>query len=540
MRARAVAGDALAILVLLVAIAGVFATQRRNAGFSAGHHGWVSAHGLAIAAKAVPGSGFLGYSVRVEQPKGVLHLRYFDRYPVFFSALTHQILELGSPDLSTRILRARCLMNAVFCLTMLAVYALLRVVGWRPAKALTATLLSLSGTYHLAYKDMFHFDQPALLGMVLVWIGIALYERDGRRTVYPLAAVAVCSGRGAASLGAVLAWLACQTAATLRRHRAGGETFSLVGALSRLEALRLLLACVALVAGLLAFNVVMESRQTGEPLGRTSIVASAAKRLGFSEDFDVLYPRELAWPSVVAMQAERLAIALTPALAGVKVDPRGDGGRLGPGSGFVAATLILSAALALAALFRRGGRATASEGLGGASLSRLQRRMLVVMALSGPLWLLGIRRLAQFHDYTAMYDLGTVLAIDLLALSWIPDRFAGIAAAAALAVFLGGSVEVNRRDGLAMLVANVETQDLERVAAVLPPDARLHVDGGWGVLIPGVPYALGFYLPGATLVEDLRRADYVLSRRKIGSGGLTPRNRRLFVYDRRRRPDEAG
>jgi hypothetical protein len=510
----------------VVAIATVFATQRRNAGFATGHHGWVSAHGLAIAAKAVPAAGFLGHSMRVEGRKGAVVLDYFDRYPVFFSALAHQVLALGDPDLETRILRARHLMNAVFGATMLAVYALLRLVGWLPGTALAATLLAFSGTYLLAYKDMFHFDQPALLGMVLVWIGIAKYERDGRRgLLYALALLAVCLGRGAASLGALAAWLLLQLVGALRDRLRGSDATPLALRLLRLEPVRLLVVCGALVAALLAYNVAVESRQTGQPWLRTSIVGSAAKRFGLDPRFDSHYAGALAWGSVLATQGERLLIALTPAALGVQVDPTvtGPRARLGIASGVLAGILLVLAGLALVA------------GRPGGALTPLQRTMLAILALSGPLWLLAVRRLAQFHDYTAIYDLGTVLAIDLLALSFLPRRLTGIAAALALALFAAGNLEVARRDGEAIRRANAETQDFERIAAALPPDARVHVDGNWETLIPGVPYALGFYLPRATVVEELRRADWVISRKRIGSGGLTPENRALFAYPAPRR-----
>jgi hypothetical protein len=526
--------DGAALLVLVVAIAAVFTTQRRNVGFEMGHHGWVSAHGLAIAEKAVPAAGFLGHSMRVEGRKGAARLIYFDRYPIFFSAFAHQVLDFGDPGLATRIFRARQLMNAVFAATMLAVYALLRIVGWTHWIALTATLLALSGTYFLSYKDMFHFDQPALLGIVLVWIGIATYERSGRRGVlYALALLAVCLGRGAASLGALLAWLGCQAAAAFRSRRREGALRAWARAFAPLESFRLLLLCAGVVAAFLVYNVLVESHLTGEPPAQTSIVGSAGRRLGFDAELDTQFTRELAWPRVLATQAERLLIAMTPAVFGVRVDPTqtGPAARLGLASGAVVVALL---ALALAALVVSAPRSGAGDS-GDARLTALQQRMLVVMALTGPIWLLPLRRLAQFHDYTAMYWLGTVLAIDLLALLWVPRRWTTVAAALAFAFFVGGNLAVNRRDTPAARRANAETEDLQRVADALPPDARVHVEGGFTNLIPGVPFALGFYLPQATTIEELHRADYVLSRKRIAAGGLTPQNRSIFAYATARR-----
>jgi hypothetical protein len=516
----------------------VFQTQRRNVGFEPGHHGWVSSHGLAIARKAVPAAGFLGHSVRVEERGGALELVYFDRYPVFFSALAQRVLARGDPALAAQVFRARQLMNAVFVATLLAVYALVRVLGWDAWIALAGTLFALSGTYALSYKDMFHFDQPALLGSVLLWIGIALYEKEGRRTLlYALAIVAVCLGRGYASGGVVLAWLACQAVATLRAGAADHGVGAAIRALARLEALRVLVLFAAVASLLVAYNVAVERWQTGEPLADNSIVGSATRRLGFSRGFDEQFAPELAWSSVLATQLERLAIGVTPAMWGIWVDPTVNGvrARLDPGGLVFASSIVALGALALGAPWLRRRRGAREGSAPARDSTPLQRRMLAVLALSGPVWLLPLRRLAQFHDYTAIYYLGLFLAVALAILHRSPRKLVPLAAALAFALFVGGNLAVNRRDGLRMLRANAETHEMQRVAAVLPRGARVHVDGGWTGLIPGAPFALGFYLPDATLVEELRRADYVLARRKVAAGGLTPRNRSLFAYETRRR-----
>jgi hypothetical protein len=395
--------------------------------------------------------------------------------------------------------------------------------------------MAFSGTYFLSYKDMFHFDQPALLGMVLLWIGIASYERDRRRALlYPLAAAAVSLGRGYASLAVLIAWLATQTAAALATARRAG---SRAGAreLAGMESLRVLLVCAGLAALFLGYNVLLESRRSGLPLGETSILSSASRRLGFDRDFDLQFSRELAWRGVVATQLERYLIASTPAVLGIRVDPgvNGPRARLDDRSALFALSLLVLAALALVVPRRRG--PVPDDGGRARSATRLQRRMLAVLALTGPIWLLSIRRLAQFHDYTAMYYLGTLLAVDLLILGRLPRRAVQLAAAVALALFVAGNFDVQRRDPERAERANAETREMERIASVLPGDARVYVDGDWRSLIEGAPLALGFYLADATLVEDVRRADYALSRRKVAAGGLTPENRHIFAYATRQR-----
>ena len=61
----------------------VFATQFSYAGFYDKHHGWITAHALALADHATPANGFVGYALTFVEEGGELDYFYFDRYPVF-------------------------------------------------------------------------------------------------------------------------------------------------------------------------------------------------------------------------------------------------------------------------------------------------------------------------------------------------------------------------------------------------------------------------------------------------------------------------
>jgi hypothetical protein len=170
---------------LWIALAGVvlalvvFLGQNRVVGMEPGynelqpgHHGWVTSHTLAIISHASWPNRFVGNALAIADENGRVDYDYFDRTPVFFSAGMHALLSLW-PRLSTKVFLAKQVMNGIFLLTLAASFGLVRTLTGRSFPALAATLLAASSRYLLFYKDMVHFDQPALLGSVLLLYGIA-------------------------------------------------------------------------------------------------------------------------------------------------------------------------------------------------------------------------------------------------------------------------------------------------------------------------------------------------------------------------------
>ena len=170
------------VVVGAILAAFVFLNQNRVVGWEPGynelqpgHHGWVSSHTLAIIAQRTPANGFVGYTLASVDEAGHVDYDYFDRYPVYFSAAMHGLLSLKA-RLSTQIYLAKQAMNGIFLLTVLVAYLLLRKLSLASLPALAASLLAVSSPYLLFYKDMAHYDQPALLGMLILILAIAHYK----------------------------------------------------------------------------------------------------------------------------------------------------------------------------------------------------------------------------------------------------------------------------------------------------------------------------------------------------------------------------
>lgn len=507
-------GPAAAVIFVLVAVY-VLASQNHFVGFEPGynerqpkHHGWVSSHALAIISHATSENGFVGYALAYAEPDGTIRYDYFDRYPVFFSAGMHAILSV-SDRLSSKAYIAKQVMNLIFLATMLTAYLIVdKLVQSKPA-ALAAALLAMSSEYLLFYKDMVHFDQPALLGMMILIYTIALYRIDGRRRAPYLGAVlAVSLGRGYASFAVLLTWLVTEWVMTLRQH--GFSMRASLRALAMQPVTRVCVLSLGLGALMLSYNIGVESIRTGVAPLQTSIIQSAENRLGLDPAFNDRYEKVVSWGGFLTDQMDRLVRWSVPL--------RRPGGET-PGN-----VLLLASALGVIAVQ-------------GARWDPERRLVVVLLAASGFVWMIGMRNMSGPHEYTTMYYIGLPLAFyaALFSLLKIPSRPA--VAWALLLGALGFFFVANQRtqelhlelelrsDGLVRL--SDYTWDMMRIREQLSGEG-LHIHMVQG--IPNAPYAMGFYLQEQYL-SSLVDADYVIAwDSHLLPGNLTPENERLFLF----------
>jgi hypothetical protein len=465
-----------------------------------GHHGWVSSHTLAIIAHATPENGFVGYALATLDERGAPDYDYFDRYPVFFSAGMHGILSL-KPRLSTQIYLAKQVMNVVFVLTLAVGYLLLRKLTGSQLAAMAAAILALSSRYLLFFKDMVHYDQPALLGMLGLILAIAVFKIDGHRPiVYAATLLAVSLGRGYASIAVLFVWLVFEAVEAVR------EKASSLG--QRIRRLVRLDACLALLLGTgwsalnLVYNIQVEAAKRGIPYGDTSIVQSALNRLALNQDFNESYLRLLNWRYFLSDELIRLVRWSFPIWNY-------------EGSVALSAGIVV---LMLVVIY-----------LFGRSLDASRRMVLRILVVSGVSWLFAMRNLSAFHDYTAMYFLGVPLAFYAAVTHFVRLPRAGwlVVVAISLGVFAERDLRTQALHAELGSHLSVYTHDFMRIAAALPGRGEpIYLADG----IPYAPYAFGFYLPGHFLASE-EIADYVItSDRRFLPTKLTPDNERMFLF----------
>jgi hypothetical protein len=489
----------------------VFISQNRIVGFEpgynalqAGFHGSVSSRTLAIISHATPANGFVGYVFQNIDENGKKDYEYFDRYPVFFSAGMHVLLSLKA-KLSTQIYLAKQAMNGIFLLTLVAAYLLVSRLVRHWAIGLAAVLFSVSSQYLLFYKDMIHFDQPALLGFVFLMFAIAVHlRRPYRPLLYGSALAAVAMGRGYASITVLGVWFLLEASQIL--FQGGLSILAKARLVLKHDSLWVLLIAVIWAGSLLTYNVVTEAHKRQIPLMQTSIIQSAENRLALDESFNEKYAGILDWGEFLKGQVDRLVSWSFPIWDY-------------EGSMWLDAAIVLAMLVIIVAYSTR--------------LDVNDRKMLALMVLSGMVWLIAMRNLSAFHEYTTMFYLGIPLAFYASAFSLlrIPPKFAIVLLICALAVF---AYRNQRTQDIHYQIGspyNSFTYDLVRIREQLP-DGAVTVYLPQGIKTASTSAAIGFYLPEAFLAPE-DNAEYVItSDQGFLPQTLTPDNTRLFLFKR--------
>jgi hypothetical protein len=160
----------------------------------------------------------------------------------------------------------------------------------------------------------------------------------------------------------------------------------------------------------------------------------------------------------------------------------------------------------------------------------LEKRIIyLLLAFSGFLWLIPLKNLAAFHDYTSMYHIGIPLVF-FLSVFMILRSSKGISyflLVVSLMIFVTNIIQV--RDWHAALASdeNAYVYDFDRI--------REKIDGTGNKVnlaeaIPYGPFAPGYYLSGQYL-SSRNSADYVISRDKNKlPENLTPENEVIFLF----------
>ncbi|MFN2424843.1 MAG: hypothetical protein ABR587_00200 [Candidatus Binatia bacterium] len=489
------------VAALAAALAWVLVSQPHDDGFRRGHRGWVTAHTLAIAQRASASHGFVGYTLALSTPAR-RDLYYFDRYPVFFAAGLHAAAQLVAPDKHAQIHVSRQVMNLLYAATIVMGAMLLVELGVTLELSVAGAAMAGAGYTMLHYRDMVHFDQPALLGLVaLLWAIAGFHNGRGSARVLVVTALAVMAGRGYASYAALGSWWILDTIRSLGMPRQG--TGGLLRTVATSLPTRACVLGIAIGAACLTYNIVVEARVRGVPLAESSIVVSARQRLALDDGFNERTDKRRRWQRFLSSQQTNLVRSTLP---WTEKDPLH---RHDVAKGFFAASIV---AVAFGFAWSRAGSLRVAA---------------LVACSAGPLWLVAMRNLAAFHPYTAVYFFPLILLFFAALLQALPRRLGPAAALLACGLLVVCVNASNRHAGRHSRGLRLETTDMETIAHALPARAEVATDGQ---LFPGVPFALGFYLPDHDIAVE-GPASFVLTRRANFRGeNLTPHNSGIYLF----------
>jgi hypothetical protein len=234
----------------------------------------------------------------------------------------------------------------------------------------------------------------------------------------------------------------------------------------------------------------------------TGIIQSALFRLGMNGELNQQYAGILAWGPFLTTQLERLIQWSYP---------------LGEYNSRSLQNPLLALGMLLLIIRYSIG------------LDRNRRIVMGILTFSGALWLIGMRHLSAFHDYTAMYYLGFIMAfyLSILSLLRIPSKFEFVPVILVIGIFLMRNSEVqaiHQRNGSDL---NAYTYDLMRINEEIPrPGTKITLLGS----IPNAPYSPG-YLLSKHVLAPLEYSDYVISTDSdFASRNLTPENLKMYLF----------
>jgi len=490
----------------VLTLAFMLVVQAPDMGFQRGNHGWCSAGVLALIEHATPRNGFVGHMLEYVYPDGRHDYNYFDRYPVFFAAGMHALLNVFELSRARQIYVARQAMNVLHGLTLLFLVALLVELEIAPGIAVAAAALAACGKMLIRYRDMVHMDQAALLGFVgLLWAIARFYRTGNVRLVYVAASIAVLMGRGYASFAVRgTFWVVEAVRAVWADFRAAPRL------IARSVQTRACLLAIALAGSCLAYNIAVEAHRRDVPIAEVGIVKSAFKRLTLDESFNRSKAKQLAWGPFTETIAARGIHNLQPYI----------GPDVAPKQGFGLWCAVAAVALVV--------------GLFIASRKPPLRPPLLIASLAGLAWVFPMRGLTAFHDFTNMFLLSLTVVFMAGLLRFVPQRVQLLPALAACA-FLGYCLhQRNLRVRELAPLGEIHTYDLARIEAQLKPGDAIEVVPNARKLINGVPYALGFLLPNQPIRTDRGVGTWLVTtkKRKLKHLSMTPDNQRVFLFRR--------
>ena len=362
----------------------VFATQFAGTGIGEGHYGWVSSNTLSIMSRATVANGFVGHARNLLDANGTLDYNYFDRTPVFFSAIVGALIRLAN-DLPTKVWIARQAMLFLFVLSMLFAWLLLRRLGLKSMAALAAVTLGFSGYQLLYYRELVDFSQPALFGMLLLLYVIARVKLERRtrwRWLTVATLVAVSLGRVPVSLSVLGLWAAFEAAGLL--WQCERPLRQRLRAILAHDATRMLLLGVIWILLMTGYNIAHEMARRAVPLEQTSLVDSMQRRLPGADN--ALAPSDfVGYAPLVAERLNRWFLPVNEAVTW--------------GVPHWVSLLVIMFVLVFSLRQRP-----------------VLRVPLLLTAFSGLAWIFGMINVTRYHEFMTMHVLGLALVFWLAVL----------------------------------------------------------------------------------------------------------------------------
>jgi hypothetical protein len=504
----------LAAWLLLIAALGVTLSLRaRTRGFLPGHHGYQTALALSMAKNLDARHHYLMFTRKILNEKGEETLSPHNRLPIGSFLALALVTRLCHDDPMKEIEAGKILMLLCFWGSLVTSFLIVAKLTGRVLLAAAVSLLAFSSYYMQYYDDMVFNDIPALFAFLLLLLGIARCEKDGKRgLLYAATFLAIFLGwQGFAPL---VAWWCLRLIPALASR--GRELGARMRDVLRHPSTRALVTAALWGGLLLAWNLTNEKAATKTAFADLPSVRSIFFRVGLSGGVEE-YPEypELAWSRFLPGQARRLMKATIPTRPlHARIARWGDRG----GGGMIKVLAVLAAGGALLCLL--------TWFLWRAGESRL---LWGVIAASGFFWTIPMRNFTPFHDFQSLFYVGFVLLIYAALLSPIPSRILPMAALVGFATFAFSSYDLNAVKQEEGRAGEARVVDCATLRKVLGRDRKIQV-GADPKEFSNELVQMRYYLAG-NYFADPAVAELVLTSQKDSAAqSLTPHNEGLFLF----------
>ena len=508
-------------------------------------HAHNSAKALAIADNLSPEHRFLMFIRQTLDADGERLYKPYNRFPIGgFALIKLAILPFGD-DLSAKIYVARMLTLLCFAAAAILAYLSLRRITASAWIALTATLPAFSSIYCLYYSDLISNEVMIdLFALMLVFHGMAIFERDGRfRQLLLKACIALLLGWHSYAL--LLPFIALGLTRELVKARSAvSPSFGALRqlrhlALSLLRSRYLALGVATLLIGvsILTLNFTSEylalNRET--PLTELPSFKSMLNRTGIeASHHEERHAAYRSWPAFMERQFYRIGMMFTPyAFSSSYVLEQMSA------YSFVSSQIAPPPPLLFVGL----GIAVSGASLIGLLFVRRHKILLASLALSGFCWALPMRHNTAYpwHHFEAIFYIGIALTLLTLILLYLirlsSERVIAALSVAALLIFAVSALRMSQ------LNDPNQTAELHQAAIADFEIIRSMTDAENVIQTIVMPddyngASISYYLSGRIVMSALKRRgferppDFVATGARIdGLASLTPQNQTIFLYD---------
>jgi hypothetical protein len=433
----------------------------------------------------------VGYSRGIVDQYGQQKYVYFDRYPFFFSASLKLLWNIFDLDLASKIYWTRQFMNLFFVLCIILTFLITNILIQDQVRSLTVTILSYSGYFWIYYKDMVHFDQPAVFGFLLTLYSVFRYRLQGasKWQVLICSLIGINLGRGYATYAILGLWIIFEIFETLAGF--GWRNWKNIILILKLDSVQIALVCFVFSVAMLGYNVSMEAKTRGVAFKNTSIVQSAFKRVGLDHKFNENYKAHLKWNRFTEEQLRRFLLGILPYSLNKHQFQK---------MNLLQSIFLLLVFLSLIYYVFR-------------AKDLKPKRNFYFFLMSGFMWTIPMRNLTAFHEYTAIYNVGLYVIFFLALTSIIPKRLNYTIMIISVIVFYSSLISVKNYHDKVNRGLNLITFDFERINEALGdiPQNVFYKDNFLKGIATNSPHTMGFYL-GKHWRSAFSFADYLISR----------------------------